>query len=298
MTEAVRARVVRARARRHGSRGTPAEGTRKGRNLQRSASFAAHRGRRGERPEPTFGKGLTGALSVNREPRGTRPRHPSRLDGKASQKADRSGSDRRGSTARHRGPTPGASRTDARSRRDPPGNRETTRRTAHPDGYTQSFVVCRFRPRGIGRTAFAGGALGEGRGRREVVLPLHPSRAEVDAKVEVSPSRTSPIFLPPRRSGERGRAEPGAWFVGSSLLKQVRRSGGPTARGDARASCAPAEIGEGDLEWSRARQRWSSCRCPPAEVRRGERCLQRHSPSGSLCTLHDGSPKPPERKRR
>lgn len=103
----------------------------------------------------------------------------------------------------------GASRTDATSRRDvfvSSGNRAGGRARARepgaqrtPSGTRRHSSFAGSVVRGIGHVAFASDGLGKGRGRREVVLPLHPRRAEVDARAEASPNRAS-RGSPPWRS--------------------------------------------------------------------------------------------------
>jgi len=210
VTEAVRARVVRAQARRHDSRGHPAEGTQKrpAPPSERELQGPPWKARRATGAH--FGRGSWGRFRWT-ELRGTQSRHPSRPEEKASQKADTAGSDRREPAPQQQGRhgSRGASRTDATSRRDEfvssgnraggrvrarePGAQRTPSGTRRHSSFAGSVV------RGIGHVAFASDGLGKGRGRREVVLPLHPRRAEVDARAEASPNRAS-RGSPPWRS--------------------------------------------------------------------------------------------------
>lgn len=83
-------------------------------------------------------------------------------------------------------------RDGGRARAREPGAQRTPLGTRRHSSFAGSVV------RGIGHIAFAGGGLGKRRGRREVVLPLHPRRAEVDARAEASPNRASRGSLPQR----------------------------------------------------------------------------------------------------
>jgi hypothetical protein len=84
-------------------------------------------------------------------------------------------------------------RAGGRVRAREPGAQRTPSGTRRHSSFAGSVV------RGIGHVAFASDGLGKGRGRREVVLPLHPRRAEVDARAEASPNRAS-RGSPPWRS--------------------------------------------------------------------------------------------------
>ena len=216
--------------------------------------------------------------------RGTQRSHPSRSTRKAPQRVDPASPIAASrSTEKSALEAPGA---HAKPTRRPAGHglQRQTRRTAHPIGYTSSKVVCRLRQRSIGRSAFAGGALGEDRGlgrscsRRRRIEPKSMRGRE--------PVRTGPARSLPTLGWDR--AESGAWHAWSWPLKQGPGSSGPAVRRDA---SHPALCGD---QRARLRAVQSASEVvlvslPPSLRRRGERCLQWLSLDGSLCILHEGS---------
>lgn len=174
------------------------------------------------------------------------PESPGR---EVSQRTDRLWPDRREPTLEtSKVGSRGASRTDATSRRGLRGNpvddavhsaprrvHAVIRRLQVPSTRHRARRFCergaRRRPRS--------------QGGRAPAAP-EPSRRRCRGRGESV--QDEPDLPATVRSGGKGRPEPGAWHARSPSPKQGRRSGGSTARGDARASCAPTEIGESDLE--------------------------------------------------
>lgn len=185
------------------------KGTSKARSSPPERELRSDRGRRGERPGSTFRKGTrTTALGDRAARHAATP--PESLDEEDLAKGRPSEPDRR-----EREPedssvleAPGA---HAKPTRRPTGQgpRGQTRCTAHPVGYTSSYVVCRLRLRSIGRAAFAGGALGEGRGSRGGRAPGTENRAEVDARQRTGPNRSG--------------SKPAHLRVGSNGVRRVAR---------------------------------------------------------------------------
>lgn len=173
----------------------------------------------------------------------------------------------------------GASRTDATSRRTNSSLRATERRTgesprtrctAHPVGYTSSFVICRFRRTRHRARRFCGRWARQRPRSQGGCAPAAPaprrSRCEGRSESEQGEQRSSPLAIasPGRGRADQARGPFGACPLNKGMGRTSRPSGG------IERSRASPESEEGNSERSPARQRWSSCRCPPAVVRRGE----------------------------
>lgn len=164
------------------------------------------------------------------------------------------------------------------------GESPRTRCTAHPVGYTSSFVICRFR-----RTRHRARRFCERWARQRPrsqggCAPAAPaprrSRCEGRSESEQGKQRFSPLAI---ASSGRGRADQAR---GTLEPRPLNKGVGPAGRPSGRIerSCASPESEEGDSARYSARQRWSSCRCPSAVVRRGDRDASSGFPPGSSRT--------------
>lgn len=261
------------------------KGTSKARSSPPERELRSDRGRRGERPGSTFRKGTrTTALGDRAARHAAKP--PESLDEEDLAKGRPSEPDRRERAPREsvaRG-SRGARETDAsshraRSARANPVHRTprrvhvVVRRLQAPSTKHRALRFCGWCARRRSRSS-----------RRSCSRDREPSRSRCEAE-----NRSEQVRLeasPPSGGIERSQARGSR---GRGPLNKVHGRVSPPFEGMLRIRHS-AETRERDFERSTARQRWSSCRCPPAGMAQGRTMPPAAFPSnGSLCILPEGS---------